>query len=303
MKPIVDNIAKNLEADIWSYGEKQVVLDANTRKDAIAKYREKYPDSPRSEDAIGRRFYAVHPDKRDPKFPWSNEEDQPILDAGTVDEAVAGYQKLFPESKRTIPAIKREWYELRPEKRGLAHRGRKKGGTNKTPLPGTAREKYLIPFSSKQDKKAYDHSVWICKKYGKPYAEAVKLEGTPHAVKYLKETSEIANILEKPPKKIKVAKPPRELKKPAKSPVKVPVKAPIKVPDPVKSEAGFTVGQNVIHNGSNSSPYFRKVGKIVDIVRTGTSSHLMIRFGSQNTILLSPQFIMPAASSAAAGES
>lgn len=293
---IKGNIAKNFDAGVWDDGEKQIVLDANTRKEAIANYREKYPDSPRSADAIGRRFYTVHPDKRDPKLPWSNEENQPILDAETMEEAVAGFQKLFPESKRTIPAIKRQWYELRPEMRGLVSVGRKKGIPNKVPHKGSARERYGIPMSTKQDPVAYNHGVYICTKYGKPYGEALKLEAADLGAKRLKKANKIARVpREKPAKKVKVAMPVRE----PKASVRVPVIRPVKAPDPAKTEAGFVVGQNVVHNGSNSSPYFGKVGKVVDILRTSRSTHLTVRFGPQTAIQLLPEFLRPASAAAA----
>jgi len=171
-----DSRATNFDAAIWSDEEKQIAQDANTRKGAIASYREKYPESIRSDDAIGRQFYGMCPDKRSPNVAWTDEEKQPILSAGCVEDAIADYQNLFPESKRTIAAISREWYELRPEKRGEIPTGRKNGGTNKAPLRGTAREKYQIPFSTTQDQKGYNHAVYICTKYDKPYEEAVKLE-------------------------------------------------------------------------------------------------------------------------------
>jgi len=195
------NHAKNFDADRWTTEERQPVQDADNREDAIASYREKYPESTRSDDAIGRQFYELQPDKRSPEALWTDAENQPILTADSVEEAIAKYQELFPESKRTIPAIKREWYELRPEKRGEIPTGRKKGSTNNAPLKGTAREKYKIPFSTKQDQKGYNHAVYICTKYDKPYAEAVKLEAADLAAKKQKKAEKVVEVKQKPSKK------------------------------------------------------------------------------------------------------
>jgi hypothetical protein len=174
-------------------------IDQKFRKEALVNYQEKYPDSKRSADAIGRRFYDLHPDKRNPV--WSVIEKQPILSAGCVEDAIADYQKHFPESNRTVPAIRREWFELRPEKRGEIPTGRKNGGTNKGPLKGTAREKYKIPFSTTQNPKGYNHAVYICTKYDKPYEEAVKLEEADLKAKKEKKADKIVKIPKKPPVK------------------------------------------------------------------------------------------------------
>ena len=196
-------LAKNFDAARWTDEERRPILDADSREEAIASYREKYPESERSDDAIGRQFYELCPDKRSPETIWTDEEKRPILDAESVEDAIADYQKNFPLSERTIPAIKREWYELRPEKRGEIPTGRKKGGTNKAPLKGTAREKYEIPFSTKQNAKAYNHAVYICTKYDKPYAEAVKLEEADLKKKKQKKANEVVEV----PKKIRTTKP------------------------------------------------------------------------------------------------
>jgi len=283
------NPAKNFEADPWEDEERDIVRKANSREDAIATYREKFPESIRSDDAIGRQFHELRPDKRDPKAVWTDEENQPILDAENVEEAIAKYQERFPESTRTIAAIKRQWYELRPEKRGEVPCGREKGSTNKAPLAGTAREKYKIPFSTKQDQKGYNHAVYICKKYDKPYAEAVKLEEADLKIKKQKMTVEVVEVKEKHPKKVKVRD---EVKTPTPPVPKSRTRE--KRPDPVvESPSGFRVGQDVIHNGSNSSPVFGKVGKIVQIMKNGGSEQLMIRFGAATAIVLSPQFVTP----------
>jgi hypothetical protein len=168
-------LEKNFDAARWTEEERQIVRDAETREEAIATYQAKYPGA-RSDDAVGRQFYEMHPDKRSPITEWTEQEKAPILFADNVEEAIAEFRKLFPESERTEAAIRREWYELRPEKRGEVPTGRKKGSRNAAPLKGTAREKYQIPFSTKQNAKAYNHAVYICTKYDKPYAEAIKLE-------------------------------------------------------------------------------------------------------------------------------
>ena len=206
------SLAKNFDAERWSPDERKVITEAESRQSAIASYREKYPDSKRSDDAIGRQFYEIHPDKRSPDTPWTPEENQPILDADTVEEALAKYRQLFPESARSEAAVRREWYELRPEKRGEIPTGRKKGGANKAPRKGTAREKYQIPFSSKEDKKGYQNAVNLCKNYDKPYEEALKLKKVDQEAK-----------------KQKMAKPTHG---PEKRPEKIPT-VPAKKPDPV----------------------------------------------------------------------
>jgi hypothetical protein len=240
---------------IWSPDETAAIRSCNSRKEAKQRYRELFPDSPRLPSTVGRRFYDVRPDKREPI--WSNEEKAPILAAETVEDALAEYQKLFPGSTRTIAAIKREWYELRPEKRGLVPTGRKKGGRNKTPLKGTAREKYGIPMSTKQDAKAYNHAVYICTKFDKPYTEALELEkaGAPKLSSALRRffriLDRLANPKKTPPRKIRVAKVAKERpaqrpklkpalqpmdaieqkwKPPAPKPVREPVPAPVIIP-------------------------------------------------------------------------
>lgn len=284
---------KNFDTEPWSDEEKQIVLNATSRKGSIADYKEKFPDSTRSDDAIGRRFYNVHPDKRKPVNVWSDEERQPILDADDVEGAIAGYRSLFPESTRTSGGIRREWYGLRPEKRGEAPIGRKKGGTNKAPLKGTMREKYMIPVSTKQDAKAYNHGVYICVKYGKPYTEALKCEAEDLEIKKQKKqkkvkvASNVPDTIKKTVSKSSVKKTPTA--KPAPKP-RTPVKAPNQITQPVP---GFGMGQSVVHNGSKSSPFFGKVGKIVQILKTNTSNHLIIRFGKMSTIAISPEFIIP----------
>jgi hypothetical protein len=238
------NHAKNFDADPWVELERDIVRKADSREDAIASYRERYPESTRSDDAIGRQFYELRPDKRDPKAIWTDQEKQPILDADNVEEAIADHRKLFPESTRTTEAIQREWYELRPEKRGEVPTGRKKGGTNKAPLKGTAREKYGIPFSTKKNKKGYNHAVYICKKYGKPYEEAVELEEAD--LKKAKEQKQ-----EKKPGK-KMGRSPLSTSKPEKSQLncdKIVTGINVRQAKPVEGKIFFGIGTVTARNG------------------------------------------------------
>lgn len=158
----------------WTAEETALLKDCNSRQEARQRYLERFPDIPRLPATVGRRFYDVCPDKRDPK--WTDLEKVPIQTAETIECAIAEYQKLFPLSTRSLAAIRREWYDLRPEKRYLISCGRKKGGRNKAPHKGSAREKYHIPFSTKQDKKGYNHAVYVCEKFELPYAEAIEFE-------------------------------------------------------------------------------------------------------------------------------
>jgi len=287
------NYITNLGAEIWTDPEKEVILNASSRQGAIADYRQKFPNSTRSPDAVGRRFYTVHTDKRSPNLPWADEEKEPILTADNIEGAIATYRDRFPKSTRSTSAIRREWWGLRPEKRGVIPCGRKKGGTNKAPLKGTAREKYLIPWSTKQNKKGYNHAVYICTKYDKPYAVAVELEVADLKIK---ERKMVERAAVKPVVKVKKIKVKKE-RTPRKTPVARPIlkpHTPCRAPDPViKTESEFTLGCEVIHNGSKSSPFFGRVGKIVQIVKTNTTEQLIIRFGSTNAIALSPKFVIP----------
>ncbi|PKG32113.1 hypothetical protein [Methanoregula sp.] len=294
------DLVKNFNADRWSAEEIKTVKPSLNRYDALARYREKFPDSCRSDDAVFRQYFNMRPDMRKKIAVWSVEEQAPILAADTVDEAVTEYRRLFPTSTRSDPAIKREWYDLRPEKRGLVPCGRKKGGRNKVPLKGTFREKYLIPMSSKQDPKGYNNAVNVCRKYNKPYDEAIKLREADKAERkrrkeerlLIRQNRAAARTVKKIPKERK----PREGRKnPAIAP-KTPATSPT-VPDIPKSSAGFSPGQKVVHNGSKSSPYFGWTGRIVKIVRSGKSEHLMVSFGKGGAILISDKFVTPAGDS------
>ncbi|MDD5048079.1 MAG: hypothetical protein PHH09_04055 [Methanoregulaceae archaeon] len=213
-------------AQAWTDEETALLKECNSRQEAKQRYLERFPDSTRLSATVGRRFYDVRPDKREPK--WSDAEKAPILAAETVESAIAEYQQLFPKSTRSVAAIRREWYELQPEKRHLISCGRKKGGRNKAPHPGTAREKYCIPFSTKQNKKGYNHAVYICKKYDLPYAEALDRE----------KQEALSNLQEKTVKKEKA---PRECrvpkeKTPRKTRVKKPRQVQVKPQRPVRPE-------------------------------------------------------------------
>jgi len=256
--PGAASLAKNFDAAQWSEKERDSVRISNTRAEAVSNYREKFPDSKRSDDAIGRQFYEMHPDKRSLDVPWTTEEKQPLLTADTIDQAIEEYQKLFPKSTRSIPAIRREWYELRPEKRGDIPTGRKKGIPKKTPLKGTAREKYQIPFSTTQDAKAYNHGVYICKKYDKPYAEALKLE-------------EAADLAKKGPQQKPVPEKKRTATmQPQPAPAKVPstkkvlLSSGVMSPDPKKPEPPaapqFTKDMKVRYTGIR--PLFAGTGTV-----------------------------------------
>ncbi len=292
--------AKNFDADRWKEEERQVVLDANSRKEAIANYRERYPNSTRSDDAIGRQFYELRPDKRAPVLIWTENEKQPILTADSIEEAIAGYQELFPISGRTIPAIKREWYELRPEKRGVIPCGRKKGGTNKTPHEGTLREKYQIPFSTTQNKRGYNHAAYICAKYDRPYVVAIELEKADLVVKEQRKAEKVAakaavkgrrGTRQNAEREVDQNKPRTGIKKKRVRSAPKP-RVPKRAPEPAtKSE--FAVGRKVIHNGFKGSPYFGKVGKIVQVINAGATEQLVISFGSTNAVALSPKFVIP----------
>jgi len=265
------DLHNNFDADRWSSEEKRVILEANSREDVVVKYREQFPNSTRSDDAICRQFYEAHPDKRSPDVPWTDAEKQLILTENSFDDALAKYRVLFPESARSDAAVQREWYGLRPEKRGEVPSGRKKGSTNPAPLPGTARAKYKIPFSSKQDKAA---------------PKAPKTPKTPKAAK---------STADKPAKKDPVSKATPESKKAEKAVI-------------TTVDGRFAVGQEVVHNGSRSSPFFGRVGKITKITMTGKTEHLMVSYGSQNAIMILPEFVVPVvarkpAAAAVAGES
>jgi hypothetical protein len=220
---------ENFEAARWTDPEREIIRQAKTRKEVIAEYRQRFPGSTRSDDAIGRQFYNAHPDKRNPERPWTPAENQPVMSAGTVEEAIAMYRALFPDSPRTDPAIRREWYELRPEMRGLIPCGRKKGSTNKTPLPGSAREKYQIPFSVKQDKRGYNNAVNLCRKWDKPYADALILRAADIAARA---TRNVGRSTVKPVKKDTARSAPSPVKKRA-APRKVPARKPPAAPVPV----------------------------------------------------------------------
>lgn len=267
--------AKNFEAPPWTDDEREPIRAAISREDALFKYREKFPTSTRSPDAIGRQFYEIHPDKRNPEKPWAEDEKQPILTADTVEEAIAEYQRIFPDSIRTVPAIKREWYELRPEKRGEIPTGRKKGGTNKTPLKGTMREKYQIPFRTTDQPREYNNAVNLCKKYDKPYAEALKLREADEDARLKKKEKKAAAASKVSPRRITVRK-------------QVP-----KTPEPtVTSKSGYSVGDDVVHNGSKSSPFFGRVGRIDEITVTDKIEHLLLRFGT-SSLSISSEFVVP----------
>jgi hypothetical protein len=208
-------------SEFWSPVEEGVLKICNSRKDAKQKYLEKFPDSLRAPATVARRFYDLRPECREPL--WSDEEKAPFQVAETVEGAIGAYRNLFPNSHRSDAAVRRKWYELRPEKHGLVPCGRKKGGRNKAPRPGTAREKYGIPMSTKQDAKAYNHAVYICTKFDKPYPEALELEKSRPLRGVLKRT---AKSREKPTRKILTAAP-RKLKiRPGEPP------AAAKVPEP-----------------------------------------------------------------------
>lgn len=286
--------AKNLTLERWIPEESEVVRTSPDRYTAVERYRKKFPESTRSDDAIYRHFFKTRPDLRKAIPVWTAEEIAPILSAETVDNAIAEYRRLFPESTRTDPAIKREWYGIRPEKRGLVPCGRKKGGRNKAPLEGSFREKYRIPMSTKQDPKGYHNAAYICVKYNKSYNEALPLWIADQAEKKRRREEKLLKrqrrAAARAAAKHAPQKVPRKQKvKPAIAP-KVTEK-PVPVPAVLKSSAGFAPGDEVVHNGSKSSPHFGRAGRIVKIVRSGNSEHLMVSFGKENAILISDKFV------------
>lgn len=277
------NLARNFEAPPWTDDEREPIRTATSREEAFFKYREKFPTSTRSPDAIGRQFYEMHPDKRNPEKPWTDAEKKPILTSDILEEAVENYRKAFPDSIRTDAAIRREWYELRPEKRGIIPTGRKKGGTNKTPLKGTMREKYQIPFRTTDQQREYNNAVNLCKKYKKPYAEAVKLREADEAARLQRKNEKAAAASKVSPGRIAVRK---VVPKNPEAP-------------PVTSKSGYKIGDDVVHNGSKSSPFFGKVGRIEKITTTDKIEHLLLRFGT-SSISLSSEFVVPVVRRAAA---
>lgn len=282
----------NFTAERWTTEETEAVKTALDRYDAVERYREQFPGSTRSDDAIYRHFFNLRPDMRKTIPVWTTEEDAPILSADTVDDAVAEYRRLFPESSRTDPAIKREWYEIRPEKRGLVPCGRKKGGRNKTPLKGSFREKYRIPMSTKQDQKGYNNAVYICQKYGKPYDEALPLWIADQVERKKRKAEKLLNRQRSVEGRAAAKREKAPLKR-KESPTTAPKikETPVEVPAVQRSSAGFAPGDEVIHNGSKSSPHFGWVGRIVKIVRSGNSEHLMVSFGKVGAILISDKFV------------
>ncbi|MEN6610893.1 MAG: hypothetical protein ABFC24_08620, partial [Methanoregulaceae archaeon] len=271
------NLAKNFEASPWTDDEREPIRTATSREDAFFKYREKFPTSTRSPDAIGRQFYEMHPDKRNPEKPWTDDEKEPILTSDTMDDAIENYRKACPNSIRTDAAIRREFYELRPEKRGTVPTGRKKGGTNKTPLKGTAREKYQIPFTTTSNQREYNNAVNLCKKYDKPYAEALKIREADEAARLKKKEEKATEASKVSPGRITVLR-----KQAPKTP-----EAP-----PVTSKFGYRIGDDVVHNGSKSSPFFGRVGRIEKITTTDKIEHILLRFGN-SSISISSEFVVP----------
>ncbi len=291
-----DRRTRNLAVDRWSPDETATVKTAPDRYTAVERYREKFPGSTRSDDAIFRHFFNLRPDLRKVIPAWSDEEMAPILSADTVEDALAEYRRQFPGSTRSDPAVRREWYELRPEKRGLAHRGRKLGGRNTVPLKGTFREKFRIPMSSKQDPKGYNAAVYFCRKFDKPYDEALPLwtkclaERRRRREMRLQKLADRDQLKKERKKRSRIEKPVPAIKKERQKPV-VPEKPPAEIP---KFTCGYLLDQQVVHQGSKSSPYFGWTGRIVKIVRTGSTEHLMVSFGKGGAVLILPKFVKPA---------
>ncbi len=108
----------------------------------------------------------------------------------------------------------------------------------------------------------------------------------------LKERREAKRALEKTSgERSRIDKPGPGIKKQVRPAPKSQV--PERVPELItrRTGLGFGVGCNVIHNGSRDSPHFGKVGKIVQIIKTGTTEQLVISFGSSSGAALSPKFV------------
>lgn len=141
-------------ANRWSKEEKAVVDKAPDHVTAWKNYREKFPESPRNENAIYQRWYAKHPGSRkkvkrtpppkhlkkkqpakddepvinikgaeslpDPDGDWTLEEDAAIRECPTEDMALTHFQNKYPESDKTAVQVSMRWQFLRGSQEEVA---------------------------------------------------------------------------------------------------------------------------------------------------------------------------------------
>jgi len=107
---------------MWTAEENAVLASATSRQEAIGLFRERFPDSIRTDGAIMRQWYEVRPplatappDGR--QGSWSAEEDAILLQETAVTAAVQAYQAKFGDAKRTYAALSSRYYRIQRKAR------------------------------------------------------------------------------------------------------------------------------------------------------------------------------------------
>jgi len=102
---------------MWTAGENAVLAGAMSRQEAIALFRERFPDTTRTDGAIRRQWYEVRPLATAPpdgrRGSWTPEEDAVLLQETTPASAVTAYQAKFGDAKRTYAALSSRYYRIR----------------------------------------------------------------------------------------------------------------------------------------------------------------------------------------------
>lgn len=152
--------------------------------------------APDDRETMLKNLDNLHCDK------WSSEEKAALDGSRNEKDAILRYRTAFPNSGRSIHAIRRMYQTTKNQKTDVTKPAvvlqqpgpvqvkepevKTKNGSHKeqplTKLKRAVEGKYQIPFSSiGAGKNKYQQALYLCKKYKVPYPEALKLKEADEA--------------------------------------------------------------------------------------------------------------------------